>query len=166
MNESSLPPASELATGLLDALPRLLRMLRADIPLSEDNIHSDEEDSVWHDVLELRASSGQMTLLRLLLKNDRCNMQELARHLAVTPPTVTMMVKRLLTQGYVERQRDERDWRLVWVKATARGKRAVLWYDQARLASLQQRLAQLDAEERFHLQIALPALFHLIEVDL
>ena len=46
-------------------------------------------------------------------------MQDLASQMAVTPATVTMMVKRLLAQGYVERERDEGDWRLVWVRPTS-----------------------------------------------
>jgi DNA-binding MarR family transcriptional regulator len=75
------------------------------------------------------------------------------------------MIKRLLTQGYVERLRDEEDWRVVRVQATERGKRAVTLYDQIRHASLQRRLALLSTEELASLQAALPAFRHLIEVE-
>ena len=147
-----------LANALLDVLPRLTRRLRADA----SNTSSTEQE--WRDISELRTSNGQVALLRLLVTRARCTMQEIADHLAVTPPTATMMVKRLLTQGYVERLRDEDDWRQVWVKATERGQRAITVYDQARATSLQRRLDELDEQERASIEAALPALRHLIEV--
>ena len=91
-------------------------------------------------------------------------MQELAEHLAVAPSTATAMVKRLLAQGYVERSRDETDWRTVWVKATELGRLAVTVYQRARLDSLQKRLEQLSDDERASILVALPALRHLVEV--
>ena len=75
------------------------------------------------------------------------------------------MVKRLLTQGFVERVRDEQDWRVVRVSSTERGQRAVSLYDRFRRANLQQRLAQLDAVELARLRAALPVLRHIIEVE-
>ena len=92
-------------------------------------------------------------------------MQELADQLDVAPPTVTAMIKRLLTQEFVERLRDEQDWRVVWVLPTERGQRAVALYDQFRHASLQRRLAHLNQEELARLHAALPVLRHIIEVE-
>jgi DNA-binding MarR family transcriptional regulator len=92
-------------------------------------------------------------------------MQDLATQMAVTPATVTMMVKRLLAQGYVERGRDESDWRLVWVSPTERGREAIDFYNLERQASLRRRLARLDDEECARLQAALPALRRLVEVE-
>ena len=106
--QTSPPSQHALATAILDVLPRLNRRLRADLPLASDAASSEQE---WRDISELRTSNGQVTLLRLLVARERCTMQEIAEHLAVTPPTATMMVKRLLSQGYVERLRDDADWR-------------------------------------------------------
>ena len=92
-------------------------------------------------------------------------MQELADQLDVAPPTVTAMIKRLLTQGFVERLRDEQDWRVVRVLPTERGQRAVSLYDEYRRANLQRRLAHLNQEELAHLRAALPILRHIIEVE-
>ena len=78
---------------------------------------------------------------------------------------LTAMVKRLLTQGFVERVRDEQDWRVVWVSPTERGQRAVALYDRFRRANLQRRLAYLNQEELAHLYAALPILRHIIEVE-
>lgn len=152
----------DIADDLLELIPSLLQRLRADIP-RESN--PELEMSEWQDVSELRATTGQIRLLRILVKRQRCAMQELAELMDVAPPTVTAMIKRLLVQGFVERVRDEQDWRVVWVSATERGRRAVALYDQVRQTNLQRRLAHLDADELTQLRAALPVLRHIIEVE-
>ena len=151
---------TELATSLLQLVPRILRQLTADVPLDSD---TSAVNPALREVAELRTTPGQLSLLRVLVEHKRCMMQELAEHLAVTPSTATAMVKRLLAQGYIERSRDDVDWRAVWVSPTERGQRAVEVFYQARLVSLQRRLDILSDEERQRLIDALPALLHLIE---
>lgn len=158
----STPLQADLASDLLEIIPELLRRLRAEVPQETDEEHSSPE---WRDIIELGTTTGQFKLLRILMTHERCIMQKLAAQLHVTPPTATAMIKRLLTQGYVERLRDEEDWRVVRVEATERGKRAVTLYDQIRHASLQRRLVLLSAEELASLQSALPVLRHIIEVE-
>ncbi len=153
-----------LARALLDIVPKVLRRVGADVPLDKGSSEAEETASPWREVSELRATPGQLTLLSVLVEHQRCMMQELAEHLAVAPSTVTAMVKRLLAQGYVERGRDDVDWRMVWVKATERGRQAVMAFDTARQASLSCRVAKLSEEERKNLIAALPALRHLVEV--
>ena len=149
---------TDLATALLDITPKLLRRLRVDMPADTASA-----DPAWREVIELRATPGQLTLLYTLVERGRCSMQELAEELAVAPSTATAMVKRLLHEGYIERSRDEVDWRTVWVKPTESGKQAVDIYQAERLRSLKHRLKLLSDEERASLQAALPALYHLIE---
>ncbi|HLG61011.1 MAG TPA: MarR family transcriptional regulator [Ktedonosporobacter sp.] len=153
-----------LAEALLDIVPRLLRRVGADVPLDKGSAETGETDPRWHAVSELRATPGQLTLLHILIEHQRCTMQELAEHLGVAPSTATAMVKRLLAQGYVERSRDDVDWRTVWVGTTERGRQAVTAFDSARQASLSHRLAKLSEEERESIMAALPALRHLVEV--
>ncbi len=162
MAEAFFPDEMEIADELLDLIPTLLRQVRADMPRETEVA---EGGADWQAVSELRATTGQARLLRILSKRQRCTMQELADGLDVAAPTATAMVKRLLTQGFVERVRDEQDWRVVWISPTERGLRAVTLYDQYRRANLQQRLAHLSGEERAQLRSALPVLRHLIEVE-
>jgi MarR family transcriptional regulator, organic hydroperoxide resistance regulator len=150
---------TELTTALLDITPKLLRRLRPDMPPNDESL----ADPTWHEVVALRATPGQLTLLYTLVERERCTMQELAEELAVAPSTATAMVKRLVAQGYIERSRDDADWRTVWVRPTEDGKLAVDVYQHARLRSLQCRLKYLSNEERASIQAALPALYHLIE---
>ena len=154
--------ALEISDDLLDLIYGLLQKIRADIPQEAESELAAQE---WHDIKELRATTGQIRLLRILISHRRCTMQELADYLGVAQPSVTAMIKRLLAQGFVERVRDEQDWRVVWVSATERGERAVALYSQMRRVNLQRRLAHLDQEELAHLRAALPVLRHLIEVE-
>ncbi len=109
MIQNSVHKRVDLAETLLDIAPKLLRRLRADLPLDA----SSEAGPEWRNVVELHATPGQLTLLGILVEHERCTMQELAEHLAVAPSTVTAMVKRLLAQGYVERSHDDVNWRTV-----------------------------------------------------
>ncbi len=162
MTEHSSSEELNIADELLDLLPRLLRQIRADLPREAD---SRQDMPQWRDISELRATTGQIRLLRILITQQRCTMQELADQLDVAAPTATAMVKRLLAQGFIERVRDEQDWRVVWISPTERGQHAVALYDQFRRASLQRRLAQLDSAELAQLRTALPVLRHIIEVE-
>ena len=163
MIEPSSKNELDIADALLDLIPSLLRQIRADIPREAGSANVAPE---WRDISELRATTGQIRLMRILVTHQRCMMQELADQLDVAPPTVTAMIKRLLALGFVERVRDEQDWRVVWVLPTERGQRAVTLYDQFRRANLQRRLAHLDQEELARLRVALPVLHHLIEIEL
>jgi MarR family transcriptional regulator, organic hydroperoxide resistance regulator len=158
MIEPSSHDELDIANELLDLLSSLLRRIRADIPRDTDDIAPE-----WRDILELRATRGQIKLLRVLMTHQRCTMQELADQLDVAPPTVTSMVKRLLTQGFVERVRDEQDWRVVRVLPTERGQQAVSLYEEFYRANLQRLLVHLSQEELTQLRVALPILRHMVD---
>jgi DNA-binding MarR family transcriptional regulator len=161
MSQQLPPQDTILAAALLTIVPKVLRRLRADLLFLEE-----EKADVCvglREMSELRATPGQLTLLSILVECERCMMQELAEQLVVTPSTVTAMIKRLLALGYVERCRDDADWRTVWVVPTERGRQVVDTYNRAALVSFQRRLAQLSDDERQKLGEALPALRHLID---
>ncbi len=158
--EPSSHDTLDIANRVVYLIPRLLSRIRADIPRATDDLAPE-----WRDILALRTTKGQLKLLRVLITRQRCTMQELADQLDVAPPTVTAMVKRLLTQGFVERLRDEQDWRVVQVVPTERGQRAVSLYEEFWCANLQRLLAHLSTEELTQLHLALPILRHLSEVE-
>ncbi len=65
---------------------------------------------------------GQDALLLVLCAEPGLRQAELARRLAVEPPTVTRMVQRLEKAGVVERRADPHDARLSRVYPTARAR--------------------------------------------
>lgn len=152
----------EIADELLEFTFELWQRIRTDIPKRAGRELEAEEAQL---ISTLRATSGQVRLLRILSKHYPCTMQELAEHLGVAAPSVTAMVKRLLAQGFIERKRDEQDWRVVSVSPTEQGLRALALFDELRRESLRRRLDRLDKEELTRLRAALPVLRHLIEVE-
>src|SRR5258707_5047134 len=150
----------DMAEAVLEIAPRLLTRIGADLPLED----SPEASPGWRDVIALRTTPGQLSVLGVLVEHKCCTMQQLAEHLAVAPSTATAMVKRLLAQGYIERSRDDADWRTVWVRPTEAGCQAVHVFHQGRLASLKFRLERLSQDERASIIAALPALRRLVEV--
>ena len=167
LRQHEIEDRTELASTLLDITPRLLRRLNADVPLNDEEVQQGRDstmDEGLRRVSELRATPGQLSLLRVLVEHERCMMQEIAEHLAVTPSTATALVKRLVTSGYVERSRDDADWRTVWIRATEQGREAFALYNEVQLMALKRRLELLNEDEREDIRRALPALKHLIEV--
>ncbi len=163
MAEDSASNEFDVADELLDVVTSLLRQVRAGIPGEAES--GGQGTPEWRDISELRATSGQVRLLRVLIQHRRCTMQELAEQLGVAPPTATAMIKRMLAQEVVERIRDEQDWRVVWISPTERGRRAVELYNQFRRVNLQRRLAQLSSEELHQLKAVLPVLRHIVEIE-
>ena len=162
MSQNPEQDNAKLAAALLYLVPKIVRRIGAGVPL--DNDESTRDIPELRQVSELRATPGQLSLLHILVEYKCCTMQELAEHLVVAPSTTTAMVKRLLTQGYVERSRDDLDWRTVRIKPTERGYQVVRFYDHVSCISLQRRLAKLSEEERRTISDALPALQHFTEV--
>ncbi len=66
-------------------------------------------------------SAHQASLLRDLDARDPTMVTELADYLGVTPSTMSLTLKRLEVRGFVERERDPQDRRVVNVRLTARG---------------------------------------------
>lgn len=65
---------------------------------------------------------GQDALLMLVWSSPGMRQAELARHLAIEPPTVTRMVRRLERSGLVERRKDPDDARVVRIHPTPRSR--------------------------------------------
>jgi len=66
-------------------------------------------------------SEQQVNLLNHLDEVDPVGVTDLARHLGIRPPTVSLALDRLESRGYVARARDPSDGRRVHVRLTPRG---------------------------------------------
>ena len=73
------------------------------------------------------------------------------------------MVRRLPEPGYVERLREEGDWRTVWVELTEQGREAVVRHHRERVEAIHRRIERLDEGERATLRDALPVLARLLQ---
>jgi len=68
-------------------------------------------------------SLPQMHLLEVLGNHDSLRMKELSDKLGVTTGTLTVMVHRLVTKGYLIKEQDSHDKRSSFLKLTEKGKK-------------------------------------------
>ena len=80
-----------------------------------------------------------------------CTMSALARHLAVSPPTVSKSVDMLVRRGWLERWVDKHDRRQTMVRLTVEGRRVLNDIKKRNQKLVGQSLAGLTAEERAQL---------------
>jgi DNA-binding MarR family transcriptional regulator len=67
------------------------------------------------------ASPSQMALLDWIAASDGCGVQDIADGLNLTPPTVSVSVRRLEDAGLIKRKPDPQDKRAVQFFLTAKG---------------------------------------------
>jgi DNA-binding MarR family transcriptional regulator len=72
-----------------------------------------------------KISFPQMVALDYVSRKPLVKMTELANVLSVKTSTATVLVDRLVRAKMLERRRDENDRRVVWVRATPKGRRLV-----------------------------------------
>jgi DNA-binding MarR family transcriptional regulator len=93
-------------------------------------------------------SAHQASILDHLDEHEPLALLDLARHMGVTPSTMSLNVERLVRRGYVSRERAAEDGRRLKLRITPAGVRlreAKSVLDPARVRGL---LARLSAEER------------------
>ncbi len=83
----------------------------------------------------------QLVVLRDILSHDRSSISELSKRVSLSQATVTAILDRLESKGYVLRERAQEDRRKTWVKATREG---------TRLAKSGPSLLQENFLERFN----------------
>ena len=107
---------------------------------------------------------SHVEVLRLLQRQPRLRVQEVAATLCLAPNTTSTIVQHLVRLGYVARSVDERDRRMARLELTAAAHtRMDLWRD-TRAATLAEALGALAAPDREAVEAALPALTRLADV--
>jgi len=100
---------------------------------------------VWHD---RKVSKTTLFVLMQLEMHGPISMSRLAGLLDAGLPNMTGIVTRMEELGFVERVRDERDRRVVMVRATARGSDMVEELEAIRRQHLRQLVAELGSSDR------------------
>ena len=74
-------------------------------------------------LMDLELSDPQCAVLDFINKNPGCTMGQLSKGLEAPLSTLTGLVERLVRNGYVLRERDEKDRRLVRIRLTPPGQK-------------------------------------------
>ena len=73
--------------------------------------------------------------------------QSIAKYMLANDPDITRLIDRLEKMALVERERDNRDRRVIWIKITTAGRQKVEVLDPLLQALHQQQLGHLSAEK-------------------
>jgi len=103
----------------------------------------------WHDPRSLSGlTRSQLSLLLTLSEYPGCRVQDTARRLDLTAPTISIGVRRLEKMGLVERAADPDDQRAVCLYLSARGRRVAAKARAIRAQKLDRMLGVLSPEEQ------------------
>lgn len=98
-------------------------------------------------LLKINLTSAQIKLLTCFSNKDELTMTQLSNNLAVSMPTMTAMVDRLVNSKMVERERDHMDRRVVRVKLTDAGRKILKKLIRIRRKEMEKILMNLNEEE-------------------
>jgi DNA-binding MarR family transcriptional regulator len=108
-------------------------------------------------------TSSQVSALATVERLGTPTLGELAASEQVQPPSMTKIVVGLETAGLVQRQEDDSDGRIVRVRLTADGRRALQRSRSLRTAYLVRRVRALPEDERARVEDAVRLLEHLVD---
>ncbi|PRZ12505.1 DNA-binding MarR family transcriptional regulator [Laceyella sediminis] len=92
-------------------------------------------------------TSTQFYILLYLLKNGGSKVSDLAKWMEVKPSAVTTIIDRLVHHGFVSREHDEADRRIVRIRLTEGGKERLEGIKSKRLNILKEQLTHLSEAE-------------------
>ncbi|HHY80820.1 MAG TPA: MarR family transcriptional regulator [Thermoanaerobacter sp.] len=98
---------------------------------------------------EKNITMARFWVMNKLSADNPITMKELQRRLLLAPGTLTGLVDNLVSDGLVERWRDETDRRLVYLKLTQAGDKLlkeILQYRTSILANILEKIDGLDVE--------------------
>ncbi len=93
-------------------------------------------------------SLPQFIAMRMIGDEGTISMKDIARHLSITPASATSLVNGLVSLGSLERIADGKDRRIVRLRITADGSRALRGAENAAKKELKKVLLQLTDRDR------------------
>lgn len=99
-------------------------------------------------------SAPRLSALSVVVFGGPITLGDLARAEQVKPPTMTRLVQALESARLVTRTPDSGDARIMWIKATPKGRKLLFKGRAARVRALSNRLASFTSEEVESLEAA------------
>lgn len=92
-------------------------------------------------------TTDQFSTLQYILNHKKCTSTEIANAFGIGKSAVTAQINRLFDKGLIERNRDEKDRRNVYLDVTAKGKELIHYTEKELFAVLGVHLAHFDNHE-------------------
>ncbi|GIP41583.1 putative HTH-type transcriptional regulator YwhA [Paenibacillus sp. J45TS6] len=93
-------------------------------------------------------TEAQLTVLELLLEHPRMKPSEFTPYLATTPAAVTMLLDRMEKHELIERRRDDRDRRVVWITLSEKGRLEAVRGTTIREEFIDQTLSKISSHNQ------------------
>lgn len=96
--------------------------------------------------------------LRFIQEKEQPTMQEIAKHLRITAPSATSLMRKLSSLGWIERAPTRTDKRVVRITLSAAGRREVARYQKQAEATMRKVFSRLPQRDIRHLKRILRSL--------
>ena len=140
---------NECAHQILDVVPLVMRVIRRDLR--------------QHGAFEV--SVPQFRTLGFLFKHEGASLSDVAEHIGLGLPAMSVLVDGLVSRGLVKRRTDQDDRRRMTLMLTESGRARMISAREATVAHLENILRQLSAEDRSTILHAMELLKELVSAE-
>jgi MarR family 2-MHQ and catechol resistance regulon transcriptional repressor len=100
--------------------------------------------SAWN---KIGLSHSQVGMLFMILHRKDSNVKQIAEHLGVTKSAITQLLEPLVTKGFIERQNDPDDRRIVRFSLSDKGKKTLKEIHKQKFSGIRSGLDSLTIDE-------------------
>lgn len=97
---------------------------------------------------KLELNPGNAAILFVLKKYGSLSQRELAERVGITPPSMTVALRKMEQQGYIGREPDEKDQRIIRIRILEKGEACVGKVKQSAVQLEETAFAGMTEEER------------------
>ena len=96
---------------------------------------------------DLNIHPGQCGMLWVLNKHDGVSQKELAEKMRITPPSITVMIRKMEAEELIEKHQDEKDQRIARIYITEKGRKIAENMDDALHQLEKEAFANMSEQE-------------------
>lgn len=96
---------------------------------------------------DLKVHPGAGGMLWVLRKNNGMIQKDMAKKLGITPPSMTVMIKKLEGEGYIVKKQDEKDQRITRIFITEKGEEIAYHMESVLKMLEKEAFANMSEEE-------------------
>lgn len=100
-----------------------------------------------HLLRDLKIHPGKCGMLWGLSQNDGLSQKELASKMGITPPSITVMIRKMEAEDLIEKHQDEKDQRITRIYITEKGRKIAENMDDALHQLEKEAFANMSEQE-------------------
>ncbi|MCJ7841453.1 MarR family transcriptional regulator [Lederbergia sp. NSJ-179] len=104
-------------------------------------------NQILKEKIDPEITTDQFSTLQYIRNNGRCTSTEIAQKFGIGKSAVTAQINKLYDKGFIERKRDEKDRRIVYLNLTQTGKELVELSETKLYPEIYKQLAHFNIED-------------------